>query len=38
MQLYKGMACYNKIMIKKRKNILWYGENRKVKILPHQFA
>ena len=29
MQLYKGMACHNKIRIKKRKNILLDGENRK---------
>jgi len=29
MQLYKGMACDNKFMIKKMKNILQDGENRK---------
>ncbi len=33
MQLYKGMFCDNKIMIKKTKKIAGHGENRKAQIL-----
>jgi hypothetical protein len=38
MQLYKGMACHNKFMIKKRNNIPWNGENRKAQIILGQLT
>jgi hypothetical protein len=38
MQLYKGMFCDNKIMIKKTNKNTRHGENRKAQILLSRFS